>query len=64
MPGSMTGTQLTVRIKQHYPRITVIIASAYFNAAERPAPVLTKPYDLFQTASDLAAMAITNRHKE
>jgi CheY-like chemotaxis protein len=64
MPGSMTGTQLAVRIKQHYPHIKIIIASAYFNAAERPAPVLSKPYDLFKTASDLADMAIMNRQKD
>jgi CheY-like chemotaxis protein len=64
MPGSMTGAELAVRIKQHYPRIKIIIASAYFNAAERPAPVLSKPYDLFKTASDLAAMAMMNRQKE
>ena len=64
MPGSMTGTDLAMRIKQHYPRIKIIITSAYFNASERPAPVLSKPYDLFKTASDLAAIAMMNRQKE
>src|SRR5580704_2536201 len=52
MPGSMTGAELAMRIKQHNPRIKTIIPSAYFNAAERPAPILRKPYDLFKTASD------------
>lgn len=64
MPGSMTGVQLATRIKQHYPLIKIIIASGYMNVPERPAPVLSKPYNLFRTAADLAAMALKNRQKE
>jgi CheY-like chemotaxis protein len=64
MPGSMTGAQLAERIKQHYPLIKVIITSGYINLPQRPVSVLNKPYDLLKTASDLAAMAMMNRHKE
>jgi CheY-like chemotaxis protein len=64
MPGSMTGAQLAIHIKQNYPHIKIIIASGYMDVAERPAPVLSKPYDLFKIATDLATMALMNRQKE
>jgi CheY-like chemotaxis protein len=64
MPGSMTGTQLAVLIKQHYPLIKIIIASGYINIPERTVRVLSKPYDMLKTAADLAGMAIMNRQKE
>ena len=63
MPGSMTGTQLAMLIRQHHPLIKIIIASGYIDVPERPVRVLSKPYDMFKTAADLAAMAIMNRQK-
>jgi CheY-like chemotaxis protein len=48
MPGSM----------KKYPMLTVIVTSSYFDDQEWTEPVLTKPYNLFETAADLAARAL------
>jgi CheY-like chemotaxis protein len=61
MPGSMTGAQLAARIRRQYPALKIIITSAHFDAPERPAPVLSMPYNLLKTATDLAEMALMNR---
>ena len=64
MPGSMTGAQLAARIRQKYPIVSVVVTSGYFNDSQWTEPVVAKPYDLFQTATDLAEQARNRRQKE
>jgi CheY-like chemotaxis protein len=64
MPGSMTGAQLAGRIRRQYPTLIVIVTSRHFDDREWSEPVLTKPYNLFQTAADLAERALRNRQNE
>jgi CheY-like chemotaxis protein len=63
MPGSMTGAQLVARVKEHYPEIKTVITSGYVDIPDRPAQVLSKPYDVLKTAADLSTMATQNRQK-
>jgi hypothetical protein len=64
MPGSMTGSQLAVRIKRQYPRIVVVVTSANCSDREWSEPILAKPYDLFETAANLAELALGGQQKE
>ena len=64
MPGSMTGAELAARIKQQYPTVLIIVTSAFFNDKAWTEPVLPKPYNLFQTAADLAERARSCRQTE
>src|SRR5271156_5966855 len=50
MPGSMTGAQFAARIRLKYPALQVVVTSANFDASEWREPILSKPYDLFETA--------------
>jgi CheY-like chemotaxis protein len=61
MPGSMLGAELAGRIQRDYPLIGVVVTSANLERGEWPGPFLTKPYDLFVTATDLAEQAIKRR---
>jgi CheY-like chemotaxis protein len=61
MPGSLTGAQLAAKIRGRYPGLKVIITSADFVAGGSEA-VLRKPYPLYETAADLAELAVKNKH--
>jgi CheY-like chemotaxis protein len=61
MPGKMSGAQLAAAIRESYPSIEVMIASGYFDASERPAPVLKKPYPMHETAAQLIDLALGKR---
>jgi CheY-like chemotaxis protein len=64
MPGSMTGAQLAARIRRQYPTVIVIVTSAYFEDREWSERVVTKPYNLLETAADLAGRALRRRQNE
>jgi CheY-like chemotaxis protein len=64
MPGAMTGAQLAARIKQQYPSLVVIVTSAHFEDRGWSEPVLTKPYNIIETAADLAKRALGSRQNE
>ena len=57
MPGSMTGAQLAIRIRREYPSLVVIVTSAYFDDQGWSEPVVAKPYNPFESATDLAERA-------
>jgi CheY-like chemotaxis protein len=63
-PGSMTGAQLAARIRRQYPTVIVIVTSAYFEDREWSERVVTKPYNLLETAADLAGRALRRRQNE
>jgi CheY-like chemotaxis protein len=64
MPGSMTGAKLATRIRRQYPNLIVIVTSANFDDREWTEPVLTKPYSLFETATNLAERALRRGQNE
>ncbi len=64
LPGSLSGRMLATRIQQQYPTIIVVITSAYYNQGEGSEAILAKPYNLFETATDLARRAIARHEKE
>jgi hypothetical protein len=53
----MTGGQLATRIRRQYPSLVVIVTSGYFDDQGWPEPVVPKPYNPFETATDLAERA-------
>jgi CheY-like chemotaxis protein len=57
MPGSMNGAELAGKIKQTYSGIAVILTSGYAGIAATPAPVLSKPYRIAETAAVLVKQA-------
>ena len=57
MPGSMTGAQLAIRIRREYPSLVVIVTSGYFDDRGWSEPIVPKPYNPFETATDLAERA-------
>ena len=50
MPGSMTGSQLAERIREHYPSIEVLMTSGHFHSTG-PIPVVRKPYSIFEVSA-------------
>jgi CheY-like chemotaxis protein/anti-sigma regulatory factor (Ser/Thr protein kinase) len=60
MPGGMNGLQLSVEARRLRPDLKVLLTSGYtggFDTAEAPDfPLLTKPYDRGQLASQLRAV--------
>ena len=64
MPGSISGAELASRILREYPTLKVILTSAYLEKAEWRGPFLTKPYNLFKTAADLAEQATQKGQSE
>lgn len=53
MPGSMTGAELAVRIRSHYPHIKIILTSAFYEGTEWDEPVVHKPYEIESTIAAL-----------
>ena len=48
MPGGMSGLELARRVRRHFPRLPVLLASGYSNAAAEVAKeglqIIAKPY--------------------
>src|SRR5580704_17147388 len=57
MPGSMTCGQLATRVRLQYPSLVVIFTSGYFDDRGWSEPIVPKPYNPFETATDLAERA-------
>ena len=57
MPGVLTGAELATRIRRHFPRLAVVVASAYLEDRLWPGPFISKPYNLLKTAAELAGRA-------
>jgi len=64
MPGSMTGAELAARIRRNYPALRVVVTSADFDDPNWSEAVVTKPYDLFKTATGLIKRAVERGQKE
>jgi CheY-like chemotaxis protein len=58
MPGSMTGLQLALKIRDTFPRVPVVLTSGTFDGKGWPDPVVQKPYSLAQVTERLAIMAV------
>lgn len=63
MPGSMSGAELALRVQEEYPGIEIVLTSAHYQSMESSLPVLNKPYNLFNTASDLVRRALQGRQR-
>ena len=50
----MTGGQLATRVRLQYPSLVVIVTSGYFDDRGWSEPIVPKPYNPFETATDLA----------
>jgi CheY-like chemotaxis protein len=61
MPGTISGGQLAALIRQRYPSLSVVVASAYFDKLEWSEPVIIKPYDLYKTAARLIERALSKQ---
>jgi CheY-like chemotaxis protein len=61
MPGSMTGAQLAGRLRATDPAPHVVVASGDIEPEAWPEPIVRKPYDPFETAQMLLALARANR---
>ena len=57
MPGSMTGTELAIRIRQTYPSLRVLLTSGVLDTKEWPDPIIEKPYGVIATAVSLIRRA-------
>ena len=57
MPGTMTGSQLAIRVKQEYPNTRILVTSSHFDGKEWSEPVLQKPYDMDKTAARIIGLA-------
>src|SRR5580693_4374777 len=62
MPGELTGAQLAMRVRERFPTVEVILASAQPVCAGWSGPVLQKPYEMLRVCQKLASLA-TERHK-
>lgn len=64
MPGALNGVMLARHVREHYPRIAVVLATGYFEKkVELPGvPLLTKPYQA-QAAIDALAQAISGHRQ-
>ena len=63
MPGGMSGIELAEQIAQSFPRLPVLLATGYSNAALAPGalrfPVLAKPYSVQELSRRVASMLPT-----
>lgn len=53
MPGKLTGADLVSRIHKTYPSIATVITSGFYDAFERPAEIIPKPYSVLKIATEL-----------
>ena len=60
MPGGMSGIELAEQIAEAFPRLPVLLATGYSNAALAPGalrfPVLAKPYSVQELSRRVASM--------